>query len=65
MSPRANRPAAYDVALREPFGVGLVLDPAAGQGLLGHLNVSTTMIHTPVPNRGPAGVRRPAGRMFL
>ena len=61
------------MVLREPFGVGLALHPAAGeshdmrtvQGLLEHLDVSTTLIHTPVPSRGPAGVRRPAGRMFL
>jgi site-specific recombinase XerD len=35
------------------------------QGLLGHLDVSTILIHTPVPNRDPAGVRSPAGRIFL
>lgn len=35
------------------------------QELLGHRNVSTTMIYTHVLNRGPAGVRSPADRMFL
>ncbi len=32
---------------------------------LGHRDVSTTMIYTHVLNRGPAGVRSPADRMFL
>jgi hypothetical protein len=35
------------------------------QELLGHQDVSTTMIDTHVLNRGPAGVRSPADRMFL
>ena len=35
------------------------------QELLGHRDVSTTMISTHVLNRGPAGVRSPADRMFL
>jgi integron integrase len=34
------------------------------QELLGHLDVTTTMVYTHV-NRGPAGVRSPADRMFL
>ena len=34
------------------------------QELLGHRDVRTTMIYTHVLNRGPAGVRSPADRMF-
>jgi integrase len=34
------------------------------QELLGHRDMSTTMIDTHVLNRGPAAVRSPADRMF-
>jgi integrase len=35
------------------------------QELLGHRDVTTTMLYTHVLNRGPAGARSPADRMFL
>ena len=34
------------------------------QELVGHRDVATTMIYTHVLNRGPAGVRSPADRLF-
>jgi hypothetical protein len=62
---RWRSPRSVDLSGEQPARPSETPPPRLRPSDLCYRDVSTTMIYTHVLNRGPAGVRSPAARMFL